>query len=101
MERRTSSRVAPGWPMAMLSPRLASKTKPSWGTIRMRSVRERGSTSGRGTPPTVTEPSVGSARRDSSLAKVVLPEPVSPTMATLAPAGMSTSTSLSTGPPVR
>ena len=40
----------------------------------------------RSSPPTTMRPPVGSASRHSSDANVVLPEPVSPTMATLVPA---------------
>ena len=72
---------------------VVSKRKPSWGTMpdgaRRRPRRDVAQVDA--TDPHA--PAVGSARRHSSLAKVVLPEPVSPTTATWAPAGMSTSTS--------
>ncbi len=48
----------------------------------------------------ITQPSVGSRRRVTSLAKVVFPDPVSPTTATRVPSGMRTVRSLSTSGPV-
>ena len=51
------------------------------------------------TPSSSTRPSEGSISRVSSLAKVDLPEPVSPTIATRVPAAMSRVTSRSTGGP--
>ena len=46
-------------------------------------------------------PPLGSASRQRIDANVVLPEPVSPTTATLVPAGIDTLTSSRTGGPVR
>ena len=51
----------------------------------MELILDAGETDRRSTPPTTIRPPVGSARRHSNLAKVVLPEPVSPTIATLVP----------------
>ena len=51
--------------------------------------------------PTSIEPVRGSARRVSSFANVVLPLPVSPTIATCAPAGIATPMSWRTGGPPR
>jgi len=55
----------------------------------------------RSSPPISMRPPVGSASRQSSDANVVLPDPVSPTIATLVPAGIETLTSRMTGGPVR
>ena len=78
---------------------VVSNRNPSWGTNRIAVERECFATSDSSTPPMVMVPLVGSASRDSSLARVVLPEPVSPTIATLTPAGSVRSTSRSTGWP--
>ena len=79
----------PGRPRRTLSAIVSSNRKPSWGTMRMcRGAGHRRPTVVRSTPPMRISPSVGSARRHSSLANVVLPEPVSPTTATFVPAGM-------------
>ena len=50
-------------------------------------------------PSSSTAPAEGSISRVSSLAKVDLPEPVSPTIATRRPASIARSTSRSTGGP--
>ena len=67
---------------AALARSVASKRKPSCGTSTTRSRSEANGTSRRSTPSSRTAPSVGSISRVSSLASVVLPEPVSPTTAT-------------------
>ena len=85
--RSMSSSVAAGAAMRTLSAIVVSNRKPSCGTIRIARRRESGSTSRRSRSPMRTSPSVGSASRHRSLANVVLPEPVSPTTATCAPAG--------------
>ena len=53
----------------------------------------------RSTPSSSTAPCVGSMKRATSRAIVVLPDPVAPTTATEVPAGIVTSTSCSTGGP--
>ena len=61
---------------------MASNRNPSCGTITTRERSDSNRTSRNGTPPSSTSPRVGSISRVSSLAKVVLPLPVSPTTAT-------------------
>jgi hypothetical protein len=45
----------------------------------------------RSTPPTVTRPEVGAARRNSRVATVLLPVPLSPTSASVSPGTSSRS----------
>ncbi len=74
-----------------------SNRKPSWGTRRTVRWRAAAETWSSGTPPTRIRPWPGSANRHRSLAKVVFPDPVSPTTATVRPAGIVTDTCCSTG----
>lgn len=99
MASRISASVADGRPKRMLSSRVPSNRKPSCGTMTIRSRSEEKRTVRRSAPSTVTRPETGSISRVSSLAKVVLPEPVSPTTAIRERGGMSTDTSRSTGAP--
>ena len=101
MAASTSSSPDPARPNPMFALIVVSNRKPSWGTIRTARRRSSGDASRRSTPPTRTRPAVGSASRASSFTKVVFPEPVSPTTATEAPAGSTTSIPRSTWPPVR
>lgn len=97
--RVISSRVAEGRPKRMLSSSVESNRNPSCGTMTIRSRSEEKLTVRRSVPSTRIRPEVGSMSRVSSLAKVVLPEPVSPTTAIRVRGGISTDTSWSTGGP--
>ena len=79
-DRSASDR--PGRANRTFSATVASKRKPSCGTRTTRRRSDSKRTVGSGTPDSATTPWVGSISRVSSLAKVVLPEPVSPTTAT-------------------
>ena len=83
--------------MRTLPATLVSNRKPSWGTMTRAERSEARLTWRRSVPATRMSP-VGSASRMSSLARVVLPDPVVPTRATRVPAG-STDTSVRTGGP--
>ena len=78
----TSSSVALRRPKRTFSITVVSNRNGSCGTITRVSRSEAIRTSRRSIPATRTAPSVGSARRVSSLASVDLPEPVAPTTAT-------------------
>jgi hypothetical protein len=85
-----------------LSATVASNRKPSWGTITTRARSDAKATSSSGTQPDASEPSstrpaVGSISRVTSFANVVLPEPVSPTIATRRRGTSVRSTSWSAG----
>src|SRR5579862_490725 len=87
----TSASGASGRPSLMLSATDPSNKKFSW-VITMTSERSTGSgSSRRSIPSRVTRPALGSQNRPSRRAIVVLPAPVSPTSATVWPAGMSRS----------
>ena len=87
----------PGRPYRTLSATVASNRNPSCGTITTRERSEAKATSSSGTQPAAsdpssTRPSTGSISRVTSLANVVLPEPVSPTIATRCRGAMVRST---------
>ena len=83
----SSASVSSGRANRTFSATVASNRNPSCGTITTRARSDANRTSVSGTPASSTSPAVGSISRVSSLAKVVLPLPVSPTTATRVRAG--------------
>ena len=80
----------------MFSASVVSNRNGSCGTITTRLASEASAIEARGRPPSRIWPDRGSIRRVSSLANVLLPEPVSPTTATCSPGSMLTVMSRST-----
>ncbi len=73
--------------------KLSSATKATWERS------ERTSTERRSAPSISTAPRLGSYSRASSATRLVFPDPVGPTSATVRPASTASSTSSSAGSP--
>ena len=84
----TSSSVASGRASRMLSRRLTESSMLSWNTIATLERSVCVESSRRSMPPKVTLPDVGSQKRGTRRAKVVLPLPESPTSAQTLPGSM-------------
>src|SRR5271163_5226546 len=80
----------------MFSPTVAENRKGSSLTTATAWRSDRRSTPRTSAPSITTEPELGSYSREISDTRLVLPEPVAPTSATVRPAGTSRSTSRST-----
>ncbi len=96
--RSIRPRAARGAYSAMFSAMVPANSVGRWGTQAIRARQCSGSSSRRSTPAQVMRPSVGSARRISSLAIVLLPAPLGPTRAAIRPGSRTSSTPASTGP---
>jgi hypothetical protein len=84
---RSSSVVASGRPIRMLSSTVPWKSQVSWLTTAMRPRICAKLSSRRSRPPMVTRPRSGSWKRSSSRAIVDFPEPLAPTNPTRPPGG--------------
>ena len=96
-----SAREAEGRPYAMLPASVSPNSMLSCKTRLTCSRTERSVRSRASRPSRSTAPESGSWNRGTSPARVDLPLPVGPTMATRAPAGASNDTLRSTGIPAR
>ena len=84
----------------MFSAMLAENRKGSSLTTATAPRTERTGTSRTSAPSSSTSPETGSYRREIRATRLVLPEPVGPTSATVRPAGTSRSMSRSTARPL-
>ena len=94
---RTSSSLASGRPMRMLSASVPLNRRSFWNTKATVSISSAVGTARTSAPPTATVPSCGSQKRGMRLASVLFPPPEGPTSATVAPAGTSNVTSRTAG----
>ena len=80
-------------PSAMLSPADSAYRMKSWNTTAVQPSSERRSTSRVSRPSQQTRPELGRYSPASSLASVVLPDPLAPTSATTSPGSIRRETS--------
>ena len=87
---------SPSTPNAMFAARVSENRNESWGTTPILLRRTRGSILRMGSPSNRISPSVGSWIRGIRFTRVLLPDPVAPTTATVRPASAMNETSFST-----